>query len=254
MKVKRKFGWIKDEKDKRDFQYIAPMRVAEALPKSFGLRSVCPPVVDQLNLGSCCANAACNMHFFLQKKLGAKDPFLPSRLMCYYEVRLREGNVEIDAGGKIRDAMKELARHGDCPETQWPYDVERFAEKPPVSCYSEALEHQIISYFRVPQYLWSFKSCIASGYPFEFGFTVYESFLSERTTNTGIISLPKYGEQILGGHAVLCVGYDDVSQIFLAMNSWGEGWGDAGYCQFPYEYLCNSFLADDFWTIRKVEI
>jgi C1A family cysteine protease len=55
---------------------------------------------------------------------------------------------------------------------------------------------------------------------------------------------------MLGGHAVLAVGYDDNAQRFIVRNSWGRRWGIAGYFTMPYAYLADDNLAADFWTIR----
>jgi len=58
---------------------------------------------------------------------------------------------------------------------------------------------------------------------------------------------------VVGGHAVLAIGYDDKERRFLARNSWGEGWGIKGYFTLPYNYLANRNLSDDLWTIRRGE-
>ncbi len=55
--------------------------------------------------------------------------------------------------------------------------------------------------------------------------------------------MPGPGEQVLGGHAVLAVGYDDAEQRLLAKNSWGEAWGKKGYFTIPYAYVTNTNLA-----------
>jgi C1A family cysteine protease len=64
--------------------------------------------------------------------------------------------------------------------------------------------------------------------------------------------MPATGEKVVGGHAVMAVGYDDAHHRFLVRNSWGTGWGQEGYFTIPYAYLTNSNLSDDFWTIRLV--
>ncbi len=97
------------------------------------------------------------------------------------------------------------------------------------------------------------KGCLFSGYPFVYGFTVYESFESEDVARTGNVPMPSPGERVVGGHAVLAVGYDDDEGMFICRNSWGAEWGDAGYFYMPYAYLLDDNLSDDFWTIRLVE-
>jgi C1A family cysteine protease len=109
-----------------------------------------------------------------------------------------------------------------------------------------------VLYQRVTQELDQLKSCLAAGYPFVFGFSVYESFESDAVARTGHAPLPKPKEQQLGGHAVLAVGYDDTKGWFLMRNSWGPEWGATGYFTLPYEYLLDNDLSDDFWTVRAV--
>jgi C1A family cysteine protease len=96
------------------------------------------------------------------------------------------------------------------------------------------------------------RGCLAAGYPFVFGFTVYESFESQDMAHSGVLQMPQPDEQVLGGHAVLAVGYDDASQRFIVRNSWGDTWGQAGYFTMPYAYLTTRGLASDFWTMRIV--
>jgi C1A family cysteine protease len=95
------------------------------------------------------------------------------------------------------------------------------------------------------------KTCLAEGYPFVFGFTVYESFHSAKVTQSGIVPFPSKNEKAYGGHAVLAVGYDDAKKSFLVRNSWGPSWGANGYCWMPYSYLTSQYLSSDFWTIRQ---
>jgi C1A family cysteine protease len=149
--------------------------------------------------------------------------------------------------------MKSVAKVGVCTETTWAYDIARFTEKPPKAAYDEAKKHQALVYRRVLANLHQMQGCLASGYPFVFGFSVYESFMSPDVAKTGKVPLPPRGEQLLGGHAVLAVGYDDADQSFIVRNSWGTGWGMKGYCSMPYGYLTNPQLARDFWAIYTVE-
>jgi C1A family cysteine protease len=92
-------------------------------------------------------------------------------------------------------------------------------------------------------------TCLAEGYPFVFGFTVYESFESAETARTGIVQMPDKSERALGGHAVMAVGYDQKNTRLLIRNSWGKTWGKGGYFTMPFAYM--ETLAADFWTVRK---
>ena len=96
------------------------------------------------------------------------------------------------------------------------------------------------------------KGCLAEGFPFVFGFSVYESFESDEVTKTGVAPMPAKGETLMGGHAVLAVGYDDSDERLLVRNSWSEGWGMKGYFTLPYGYLTERALSSDFWSIRSV--
>ncbi len=252
--MNKKYGWKPDLPDVRDHLYVSSLRTGtNVLPPSVDLRSQCSSVVDQGQLGSCTANAIANAHMFDQMKQKSPKLFYPSRLFIYYNERVIEGTVKEDSGAMIRDGIKSIADKGVCSETRLPYNISKFAKKPTKACYTEGLKHQAISYQRVSQVLSEMKGCLASGYPFVFGFTVYESFESQEVANTGIVPMPLNTEKVLGGHAVMAVGYDDSTQRFLVMNSWGTGWGMGGYFTIPYDYLTNSNLSDDFWTVKLVE-
>jgi C1A family cysteine protease len=248
-----RYGWIPDLPDHRDFLYAAPVAVAGAPPVSIDLRPQCPPVYDQGQLGSCTANAIAGAIQFEQMKQQLAQIFTPSRLFIYYNERVIEHTVASDSGAQIRDGIKCIAKQGDCPETEWPYNITKFKTKPPKNCYADALQYKAVSYQRLTPVLPQLKGCLASGFPFVFGFTVYESFESAQVAKTGHASLPKSGEASIGGHAVMCVGYDDVKQWFIVRNSWGPKWGMKGYFTLPYPYLISANLASDFWTIRVVQ-
>lgn len=246
------FGWVPDLPDQRDLMYSAPMMVMKKLPAKVNLQSKCPPVYNQGPLGSCTANALSAAFEFDRKKQKLKD-FMPSRLFLYYNERALQNTVNSDSGAYIRDGIKTLNENGICPEKEWAYDVNKFAEKPPQKCYDDALKCNIKSYQRLNNTnLSQLQSCLSEGFPFVFGFTVYESFESQEVAKTGMLSMPTPKEKVVGGHAVMAVGYDDTKQAVIVRNSWGKDWGAKGYFYMPYSYISSSHLCDDFWTIRIV--
>jgi len=249
-----KYGWKPDLPDHRDHTYSAPRRVTKALPKKVDLRPKCPPVYDQGDLGSCTGQSVAAVFAFAKKKEQPKAPFMaPSRLFIYYNERVMEGTVSVDNGAQIRSGIKSVVKQGVCREALWPYDIPSFKKKPPKTAYVEGKLNQAISYERIAHSLNHMKACLASGFPFVFGFSVYEGFESEQVARTGKLNMPGAKEPSLGGHAVVAVGYNDTTERFLVRNSWGPDWGLKGYFTMPYGYLLDANLSDDFWTIRTVE-
>lgn len=245
-----RFGWVPDLPDQRDRVYSAPPPPAQGLPASVDLRPHCPPVYDQGDLGSCTANAIAGMIEFDRKKQKLSD-FVPSRLFIYYNERVMEGTVGEDAGAQIRDGIKSVAKIGAPPEKDWPYDISKFTKKPPAKAYSHAKLDRAVEYTRLVPTLAQQQGCLASGFGYVFGFTVYESFESPTVARSGVMPMPKPNEKVLGGHAVMAVGYDTASRMVIVRNSWGTGWGKAGYFMMPFEFI-TSQNASDFWTIRAV--
>jgi len=244
------YGWVPDLPDRRDhvvpFKLLDSRTLAKRAPEHVDLRGKLPEPYDQGQLGSCTGNALAAAVEFVEV-----SPSMPSRLFIYYAEREIEGTIASDSGAMLRDGLKVLATEGAPPETAWPYDIARFAEKPPQAVYAQAKAHEAIQYqsLRFGQY----RACLAAGYPFAFGFSVYESFESADVARTGKVPMPAQGESLLGGHAVLAVGYDNPGKRIIVRNSWGPDWGDGGHFTLPYDYFDPArSLADDFWTIRKV--
>ena len=209
------------------------------------------PVFDQGNLGSCTGNALVGALEYLEKKSNVSFEDL-SRLFIYYNERVLEKSVAVDNGAEIRDGIKTLVKRGVCSEKSWPYFISKFAVKPPASCYKEAQDHRIVEYQRLST-LDEMRSCLAAGFPFVFGFTVYESFESQKVARSGVMPMPSRNEQVIGGHAVCGIGYNDAQKRLVVRNSWGTKWGMDGYFTMPYSYLVDRNLSDDFWTIHRAE-
>jgi len=250
--MKRIFNYKKDVDDIRDYQFHKKVVLLEksALPSSFQLPSL-PPILDQGDLGSCTANSSSNALRFLLKKNNL-NVFQPSRLYIYWFTRFIEGNTNSDSGASLRNTLKSISKYGACHENLWAYNISQFKTKPNAPSQTDAKKHASkFQYLAVKQNLDIIKNAICQGFPIVLGFLVFNSFMSNKVTATGIVPMPDPNkEKMLGGHAVLLVSYDDSKRLFGFMNSWGPNWGNKGFFYLPYDYVLSPNLAFDMWAIR----
>lgn len=247
---KPKFGWRPDIADAHDKILRLGSGPLTDAPTKVDLREHCSVVENQYQVGSCTANSVVGALEFLDKKEGSDNVEDLSRLFVYYNTRVIENTVELDNGATLRNTIKSLSESGSCREDMWPYVSEKFATKPDQSCYDYARIHTIAEYSRIVTFQDMIR-CLASGYPFVFGFQVYSEFEGPLVAKTGVLNLPSPTEYCAGGHAVMAVGYDMDKGTVLVRNSWGPNWGQDGYFTIPFAYISNPNLAGDAWCIKK---
>ena len=237
------------------------------LPPQVDLRPFMTPVENQAGSNSCTANAVVGGYEYIMNRVGAEVDF--SRLFVYYNARelglQHSGESKIqDQGSSITLALISLEEKGICHESTWAYEVtdngkvKNVNTKPIYNAYEEAAGLLSVPDFQwetpeqVPVDLHAMKHCLAEGYPFVFGLTLFNSF--DRVNSKGRVPMPDLGSdegrQEHGRHAMLCVGYKDSAEVFIVRNSWGEEWGETGYCYIPYEYMTNPDLCFECWKIK----
>ena len=285
-------GWLPEYPDFRDYtvekQEVAPrlirlgqkesvkvmltkVGVAEpakvSIPTSMDLRGWCPPIEHQGALGSCTANAGVGLVEYYERRAFGRH-IDASRLFLYKATR-NLLHWTGDRGAFLRTTMAAMVLFGVPPEEYWRYVIADFDKEPSAFCYAFAQDYQAIQYFRLDPpatpkelLLQRIKSFLAAGLPSMFGFTVFSSI--GQATDDGKIPYPCRRERILGGHAVVAVGFNDETKIenttcgvettgaLLIRNSWGTGWGDKGYGWLPYEYVLRG-LAIDWWSLLRNE-
>lgn len=263
--TRQNFGWLPDLPDFRDRLAFprkdAVAAAAPSLPPRVDLRDAYRfEIKDQGNIGSCVAQAVSSAIEF-EQNVRPDDPdvsdfleedrkFPVSRLYLYYEARKAIGMTEIDSGSHIRDAMRVAYNLGVPRETGWRYDESQFATPPPARQYRSAPFHKITSYQSVAVDNNEIRMAVAANHPVVFGVALFNSFF--RAADNGQVPMPQYSDQYLGGHAMLIVGYNDVTRRYLVLNSWGM-WGDKGYLHMPYDYIGNRSLGSDYWLLRDPE-
>jgi C1A family cysteine protease len=256
-KLVRKYGWKPSVLDHRDIKFVQTSK-ATKLPETVDLRPEFPACYDQLNLGSCVANAVAGLFEWLQKK-EKRWEFTGSRLFLYWNERKLDHNPAfIDTGSTVRSGLKGLAKFGVPDEKLYPYVIANFDKRPEdlVKGITEtATHHKLHYYFKIDNTnLSDLQACLAEGFPFVFGFSAFADLESDEVAKTGMLSLPGADDKSIGGHCVVAVGYITIkgTLYFICRNSWGNAWSVAGYFFMPADYLTNPNLANDFWTCRAI--
>jgi C1A family cysteine protease len=247
-------NYVFQPRDHRDhtLKSVAPVRLEVELPEKVDLAADgWGAILDQGDLGSCVSNsvAYCIRYVRIKDKMTVYDP---SRLYIYYYGRVVEGSPAYeDTGLFIRNGYKSVAKYSVCSEQNWPYVIPRFQREPSKYAQDAAKQHRTFRYLAVDQSLPELQSCLADGYPISFGMTVFASFMSASVAIDGKVPMPDVNkEQQLGGHCMTIVGYDNSTKCFKIVNSWGDAWGNNGFCYIPYDYILNNDFVSDFCTPR----
>ena len=242
-----KYHWVRDKVDSRDHPYQLTNKTQSNV---IDLRQYCSPIEDQGQLGSCTGNAIAGAIELLHKRQNRTLDI--SRLFIYYYERMFIGTVNYDSGAYIRDGIKACYTYGAPTENLWPYNISKFRTVPPKEALIDAAKRKVTSYQRAADFN-QVIDAISSGYPVTIGFSVYSSFDSPTVARTGIMPYPDTKkERLLGGHAVLLVGYNKNNNTFIARNSWGTSWGDRGYFYMPFQVIQNTSMSSDFWVIKSI--
>jgi C1A family cysteine protease len=261
-------GWQRDLPDVRDYtpenDRIAKLfkkskalkPPAAGIKKKVDLSTICSPIENQGDIGSCTAHAGVGLLEYYENRAFGK--FIDASRLFLYKTTRNLLHWTGDTGAWLRTTMKAMVLFGIPPEEYYPYDVSKFDEEPNAFCYAFGQSYQSINYFRLDkitrstdELLTRVKTFLSAGYPSMFGFTVY-NFGNDK----GEFLFPGPGDRVKGGHAVVAVGYDDNRKIgndkggIKIRNSWGSGWGENGYGWLPYSYI-EAGLAEDFWSLFK---
>lgn len=243
--VGRGSGWRPEPEDERDFR-LRSLVGAPAPPSKASLREHVPPVRDQGMQGSCTGFATASAVGLLARKPAETHwETVYSPQFIYNLSRQAIGELHVDEGAYIRDAVKATNQIGAARESDFPYyevqDIQH--EVPPPRAFDSARSWRLGSYWRCNN-LDDVKRAIAAGYPVVLGFLCYANLWQANGTGR----IPEPSGSISGGHAVLAAEYDDASRYVSGPNSWSRSWGDKGWYHLPYSFFERG-LCSDMWAL-----
>jgi len=238
----------------------APNVKAGATGLAVDLRPGWGPVYDQLDVGSCTANAlAAIIRYLLLKTLNQSFP--PSRLYIYAKERMLDapGQPLTDSGSDVSYGLSWCTSKGVCSETLWAYNPANVNVVPPASCDVAAASHKLSGAYDLmagtktsANVLTNIQSALSHGLPVLMAFEVYSSFMSDAVAKTGVIPLPNTKtENLEGGHEIAIIGYIPTTDMYICANSWGS-WALDGFCLFPSAYIANSTLTMELLAFTTV--
>lgn len=244
--MERKFGALRDVHDVRDRMYRTASPARPAVLR-VDLREWGGPIKDQGEEGSCTGHAFSSAREWIARRYEKISPILSPQCL-YAEELLASNDFPKDEGAMPRTGCQVLTALGCCETALYPYIAGQITKPTPAQI-GNALKYKTGAYHRIGS-LSDFLGCLADATPWPvlIGFTVYDSFMSDQVAETGIMPVPKSGEQQQGGHEVLCLGYDFSKQLALIQNSWGNDWGQRGYFWMPFEVIASPDT--DLWMVH----
>jgi C1A family cysteine protease len=253
-------GYIPDPPKATDWPFKATFLGAAPVAASLSAHIV--SVLNQGSLGSCVAQAGFQAIRMRQLLQGAAAPPLGSRLFGYWFARAVNHMTKVDSGTHIRSFFEVLNTFGFPAEAFWPYvdadtgaDTDPFRMRPPTAAIHAAYDFRSPTVYRrvaagrdAPN---AVRRAIAAGFPVVFGCDVGRDFVKGNVEDWGHPIYPPLMDDVMGGHAMTIVGYDDSKGVrggFDVLNSWGRKWGLDGRCWFSADYVAE---ARDIWVVER---
>jgi len=245
---------VKSPHDERDWHYGMIVAGVETLPKKVSMRANCGPIRSQGNAGFCHSFTGTALKNLQETQDWGERCYDFSPLGLAKVVKENDGIVYTE-GSTLLEVCKAICSEGVFDESYYPYETYEAGSLlfPPMAVTEEEAEniprYRCENYARVDT-LEDLKLSLARRNPVMLGISCGEGIY--KPVN-GCIGLP-LGEFLIGGHAILAIGYDDEKEATIkgrtykgfieCQNSWGEDYGDKGFFWLPYEYL--TYRTKDF--------
>ncbi len=227
---------------------LDPIEIPDDLPETFDLSALMPPVKSQGIQGSCVSWATAYYLKSYQEKVqfGYDYNSFEDVMSPAYVYNQTKVNPNCGSGSIIVEALELLKTQGVSTWQDFPYSDQVCSEQPSEDLVEEAAQRKIKDYFFVDVSLTNtdakstriniIKTLLSQGDPIVMSFDIARLNF-ENSPQCMATSFDESSNPDVCGHAVLIVGYDDTLNAFKFVNSWGTGWGDAGYCWISYDFF-----------------
>lgn len=241
-----KYNVIVDKLNRKNMRYLK-LSYDNKLPNIVDLRSKMSDLYVIETEAPTDVSAICAALEYNNNKLRISKPFI------WNNEKIMKNNFEEEIYTTLGESIDAIKKYGSCVNELYPCNKDNYDINPTSHCYRSALDHFGIKVRYIKQNLEEMRKALALGYVFVVVIQVYSSFESADALRTGVVSLPDFGnDQYLGGYATVCVGYNNLTRMWIMRHAENISIGDAGYFYLPYEYLLNSSLAGDLWNITSI--
>lgn len=234
----------------------AGLRIKDAVD----LRKFFGPVKNQMALGACTSFAVAAMYEAMMRRAGVEDPKEMSPAYLYYYSNILNGRP--GGGSNFYEQLEVIGKHGICCEDLFAYDSGNPAISPSAHADEDAKQHRVLSAKQIalmdnPDKLESMRhnhamltSALSEGFPVGISLKIYENFGADGP----FILHPddSVGAKEDGWHAMVVVGYSEMDNFYIVRNSWGEDFGEGGYCFIPSAYIDDADYMDFACIITEI--
>ena len=210
-----------------------------------------PEVSNQGSAETCVPDCISTLYYYYTVRQNNFLKFRISRLFLYYKVRKLYYKIDDDDGTTIEHCINELKDNGAPPEFIYPYDLRKLNHPPDdesekLSKFCRCLGFECIERNKI-------KLTLANNDPIVCGIRLYKNIDNNPLVDkTGILPEITDTDIFKGGHSVILVGYDDNTERFKFMNSWGTKWGDNGFGYINYKYIYDEKYSDEFFIFKNI--
>ena len=188
---------------------------------------------NQLSEGSCKAFQMTGATQLMSRLAGIDLPdFSPQQV--YNDTRIKQGTFNVDTGSYTSSAEHVAKNIGFAKESSFTYGTHNLYTIPSAEVHAEAGQFKITNFTHtaieksdvtITKYM---QEMLSQGKPILVDAWVHNGFGVDPN---------QFLNPLNGGHAYLITGYNNTTQMYTVMNSWGSTWAGDGFGEIKYSDL-----------------